>query len=97
MVTGASQVRPPSVERDERRACVPVGLRRERLMKWAVPSGAMETQGSEAREKRALGSAQVEKAGVARVQVRPPSKEAAETSPLAPPSDQRSCCQTPMR
>src|SRR5512135_655293 len=71
---------------------------------YAVPSGPMETQGSEARpygapvngSRMALG-AHTLKGRVVSPQVVPPLTEKPATSPCAPPLFQRSCCQTPIR
>src|SRR5690349_6174713 len=70
---------------------------------YAVPSGPMETQGSEARlygvpvngSKMAPGAQPLKGRGVS-PQVLPPLSENPATKPCAPPFDQRSCCQTPM-
>jgi hypothetical protein len=64
-------------------------------MKWTVPSGEIDTHGSDARAKRLPPGAQLVNGGALRVHVRPPSNDAAASSPLAPPFDHRSCCQTP--
>src|SRR6185312_17385897 len=57
----------------------------------------METHGSEARSYGATlekyGCAQTLNGSGARVQVAPPSVDAAPAMPWAPPSDHRSCCQ----
>ena len=60
-----------------------------------MPSGEMVTHGSEAREK----SPPVQRVNGAErcVQVRPPSTDTPVMFPRAPPFDQRSCCQTPIR
>src|SRR5256885_10030116 len=70
---------------------------------YAVPSGPMETQGSEARlygapvngSLMALGAHPL-KGRVVSPQLAPPLVEKPATRPCAPPFDQRSCCQTPM-
>src|SRR6185437_6222845 len=68
---------------------------------YATPSGPIATQGSLARAKSppfaALPPVQRESAACDHVQVAPASNEYAARSPRAPPSDQRSCCQTPIR
>src|SRR6266581_5295955 len=83
-------------------AVPPVLLVASRPTEYAVPSGPMETQGSEARlygdpvngSRMALG-AHVLKGRVVSPQLAPPLVEKPATSPCAPPFDQRSCCQTP--
>src|SRR5712692_3176995 len=72
---------------------------------YAVPSGPMETQGSEARSYGApvngskmglIPVTQPLKGNWLSPQVLPPSVEKPASRPCAPPFDQRSCCQTPM-
>src|SRR6266851_4002429 len=102
-----SQVLPPSLEVT---VATPVSLLplilllvASRPTAYAVPSGPMETQGSEARSygapvngsRMALG-AHALKGRVLSPQVLPPLDENPATRPRAPPFDQRSCCQTPM-
>src|SRR5216684_3372400 len=84
-------------------AVPPVLLVASRPTEYAVPSGPMETQGSEARlygvpvngSKMAPGAHPL-KGRVVSLQVLPPLSEDPATRPCAPPFDQRSCCQTPM-
>src|SRR5713101_57509 len=104
-----SQVLPPSLEVT---VATPVSLLplfvllvASRPMAYAVPSGPMETQGSEARSYGVPVNGS--KTGLIPVthplkgnwlspQVAPPSVEKPASRPCAPPFDQRSCCQTPM-
>src|SRR5512137_1959980 len=101
------QVAPPSVEVT---VAMPVSLLplivllvASRPTAYAVPSGPMETQGSEARpygapvngSRTALG-AHTLKGSVVSPQDFPPLNEKPATRPCAPPLFQRSCCQAPM-
>src|SRR5260370_42383583 len=101
-----SQVLPPSLEVT---VATPVSLLplivllvASRPTAYAVPSGPMETQGSEARSygapvngsRMALGAHTLKGRDVS-PQVAPSSNEKPATSPCAPPFFQRSCCQTP--
>src|SRR5215469_12610351 len=69
---------------------------------YAVPSGPIDTQGSDARlngvpvngSRIGLGAQPLNCSDVS-PHVLPPSLLKPATSPCAPPSDQRSCCQTP--
>src|SRR6185312_15928050 len=104
-VAGGLHVLPPSIDRlastalDEPLANVsPVNA----IPIWyAMPSGPIATHGSLARAKSppfaALPPVQRESAACDHVQVAPASNEYAARSPRAPPSVQRSCCQTPIR
>ena len=62
---------------------------------YAVPLGEMATHGSLARWN--VPPLHLVNRAKLVVQVWPPSKVAAVTSPLAPPFDQRSCCQMPIK
>src|SRR6266568_1139772 len=106
---GLTQVRPPSLEVTVATpvsllplAVPPLLLVASRPMAYAVPSGPMETQGSEARlygapvnGSKMAPEAHPLKGSVLSPQVLPPLVEKPATSPCAPPFDQRSCCQTP--
>src|SRR5262249_55845253 len=73
----------------------------ERLTWYAVPSGPNDTHGSDERSYPppfcGVPPAHVLKCGNVRVHEAPPLCVTAVTSPCAPPSDQRSCCQTAIR
>src|SRR5262249_15531142 len=69
---------------------------------YAVPSGPIETHGSDARlyglpvnGSRIAFGAHALNGSVVSPQVAPPSELKPATRPCAPPFDQRSCCQTP--
>src|SRR5205823_13321198 len=62
---------------------------------YALPSGPIETQGSDARSKLKPPGAQALKGSVVSPQVRPLLNEKPATRPWAPPKLFRSCCQTP--
>src|SRR5262245_12898050 len=98
---GSLHVSPPSVERLARTALTLSSALNERLTWYAVPSGPKDTHGSDARSYAPLFAsvppAQVLKCGNVSDHVRPPLCETAVTRPCAPPSDQRSCCQTAIR
>src|SRR6266699_2235103 len=100
------QVLPPSLEVT---VATPVSLLplivllvASRPTAYAVPSGPMETQGSEARSYGApvngslmAPEAHPLKGSVLSLQRLPPSNENPATRPWAPPLFQRSCCETP--
>src|SRR4051794_32228423 len=63
-----------------------------------MPSGPIETHGSDARSyERPPGAHILNGRGVCEPHVTPLLKEAAAISACAPPFDQRSCCQTAIR
>src|SRR5512140_1687398 len=102
---GVLQENPPSTERLTITALDAPGPNVGPLIEiaiWcAVPSGEIVIQGSDARAKSiplaALPPVQRVKAAAVRVHVRPASSDTPVSKPRAPPSDQRSCCHTPMR
>src|SRR5437016_1025000 len=91
----ASQLRPPSMERLTSIARFGASSSKAYPIWYAVPFGEIPTHGSLAR----WNVPPLHRVNFAKlvVQVWPPSKVAAVTSPLAPPFDQRSCCQIPIR
>src|SRR5215475_9741277 len=101
IVHGSLHVRPPLVERLASTAFVLSFASNERLTWYAVPSPPNDTHGSDERSYAppfaAVPPAQVLKCGNVSDHVWPPSSETPVTSPCAPPSDQRSCCQTATR
>src|SRR6478672_6167855 len=104
-VAGSLHVRPPSVERLASTALDEPGANVAPLnaiaLWYAMPSGPIVTHGSLARAKSAplaaLPPVQCENAACDTDQVSPPSREYPVSRPRAPPSVQRSCCQTPTR
>ena len=95
---GSLQVCPPSVERLARTALRGVLLSNEIEIACSVPVGPNDTQGSDARSyppASPVPPAQVVNLGALGSQFRPPSRVKPASSPWAPPSDQRSCCQNP--
>src|SRR5260370_10525135 len=107
---GFPQVLPPSLEVTVATpvsfvplAVPPVLLVASRPTEYAVPSGPMETQGSEARlygvpvngSKMAPGAHPLQRSVVS-LQDLPPLSEDPATRPYAPPFHHLSCCQTPI-
>src|SRR5262245_59194395 len=98
---GSLHVVPPSLEWLARTAFVLSRALNERETWYAVPSGPKDTHGSDARSYAPLFATvppeHVVKCGNVSDHVWPPLCDTAVTRPLAPPSDQRSCCQTAIR
>src|SRR5207249_8620368 len=64
---------------------------------YAVPSGPIDTHGSDARSKFSPPGAHELKGSGVSPQLAPPLSEYPATRPCAPPKLNRSCCQTPTR
>src|SRR3982750_1187166 len=104
-VVGTPQGTPPSVARLTSTALEDeapnVGPENAIAIWYAMPLGEMVIHGSDARAKSvpllAAPPVQRENAADDLVQVWPPSCDTPVRRPRAPPSDQRSCCHTPMR
>ena len=94
---GSLQVSPPSVDVDTRMAEVTWSADTDSAIWYALPSVSNVTQGSDARSSTGSPPEHSLNAAKLSVQVSPPSKELAATRPRAPPLDQRSCWNTPMR
>ena len=95
------QVRPPSTDVT---AATPLWLSlalNTRPWLYALPSGPIETHGSDARSNGATcvpdEAAQALYGSTLSCQLRPPSADQPATRPLEPPSLQRSCCQVATR
>ena len=104
-MTGRPHVTPPSAERDTSIALAEPGASvaplNESASAYAMPPGDTAIHGSVVRSKSpplvAFPPVQCAKGIAETVQLRPSSKDAPTSSPCAPPFDQRSCCQAPMR
>src|SRR5687768_2268647 len=109
ITTGSSQFAPPSSERDAITALATFESLIPSAICCATPLGENDTHGSVARSKSPPFAAfpPVQRLNLARpmlgssgkiggiVQLWPPSFEKALIFPVAPPFDQRSCCQLP--